>query len=67
MRLWINTLNDADGAAERFDYSLWKSYLGSGANVFQSDFSIELTRFIELRNSCLTLKNVQGCEVFTEH
>ncbi|WP_419692790.1 glycerophosphodiester phosphodiesterase family protein [Mannheimia haemolytica] len=67
VRLWINTLNDADGAAERFDYSLWKSYLGSGANVFQSDLSIELTRFIELRNSCSTLKNVQGCEVFTEH
>lgn len=64
VRLWINTLNDADGAAERFDYTLWKSYLGSGANVFQSDLSIELTRFIQLRNACLTLSNVQGCDVF---
>lgn len=64
VRLWINTLNDADGAAERFDYSLWKSYLGSGANVFQSDLSIELTRFIELRNSCLTLKEMKNCEIF---
>lgn len=64
VRLWINTLNDADGAAERFDYTLWKSYLGSGANVFQSDLSIELTRFIQLRNACLTLSNVPSCEVF---
>lgn len=64
VRLWINTLNNADGAAERFDYSLWKSYLNSGANVFQSDLSIELTRFISLRNSCLTIKHVKGCEIF---
>lgn len=66
VRLWINTLNDADGAAERFDYSLWKSYLGSGANVFQSDLSIELTRFIQFRHACLTLSNVQGCDVFID-
>lgn len=64
VRLWINTLNDADGAAERFDYSLWKSYLNSGANVFQSDLSIELTRFISLRKACLNVKQVKGCEVF---
>ncbi|OOF54174.1 glycerophosphodiester phosphodiesterase family protein [Rodentibacter genomosp. 2] len=64
VRLWINTLNDADGAAERFDYSLWKSYLNSGANVFQSDLSIELTRFIDLRNACLNIKHVKGCEIF---
>lgn len=64
VRLWINTLNDADGRAERFDYSLWKSYLNSGANVFQSDLAIELTRFISLRNSCSTLKKVESCAIF---
>lgn len=64
VRLWINTLNDADGAAERFDYTLWKSYLNSGANVFQSDLAIELTRFIQLRHACLSLPNVPSCEVF---
>ncbi|WP_228064815.1 hypothetical protein [Muribacter muris] len=48
-------------------YSLWKSYLASGANVFQSDMAIELTRFISLRNACLTLKNVPSCDVFITH
>lgn len=65
VRLWINTLNDADGAAERFDYSLWRAYLNSGANVFQSDLSIELTRFIGLRNECENLPEVESCQVFT--
>ncbi|TCK01437.1 glycerophosphoryl diester phosphodiesterase [Volucribacter psittacicida] len=64
VRLWINTLNDADGAAERFDYSLWNSYLNSGANVFQSDLAIELTRFIHFRHFCLGLQTVKSCEVF---
>ncbi|WP_421221788.1 glycerophosphodiester phosphodiesterase family protein [Aeromonas enteropelogenes] len=66
VRLWINTLNDADGAAERYDYSLWRSYLSSGANVFQSDLSIELARFISFRNSCSTIKHVSGCDVFID-
>ncbi|MBE2898732.1 glycerophosphodiester phosphodiesterase family protein [Pasteurellaceae bacterium 20609_3] len=64
VRLWINTLNDPDGAAERFDYSVWKSYLNSGANVFQSDLAIELTRFIELRDACTSLKNVKICDTY---
>lgn len=68
VRLWINTLNDADAAAERFDYSVWVSYLGSGANVYQSDMAIELTRFIALRDACLSsgaLLSTSSCDVFT--
>lgn len=66
VRLWINTIDDPDAAAERFDYSLWKGYIGSGANMLQSDMSIELTRFIKLSEACASLPKVGSCKIFSD-